>query len=252
MNCNQCEDLIGDFLDGTLGREDQALLGAHLEECLTCMGMSDEMRAIITLAHAEREREIAPPDARTLWLHIRDVIEIEEYPAVARESAPVRRSANAGTGEGFWSNLWNKRWEMSLPQMTAALASLVIVVALVTALGLQGVRGIAGDGARESSLVGGANNSSGQTVAVARPIVDDLLRQQRADMEYLNQRVAQRQTRWTPQMRETFDRSIAAVDQAVNDSINDLRANPGDQVSGEMLTVALDNKAELLRQFSEF
>jgi hypothetical protein len=249
MNCNQCEELIGDFLDGKLVGEDQTTLSSHLDECLSCMGMSDDLRTIIAMARAEREHNISPPNAQTLWMHIRDVIEIEEYPATANQpiTNDSRRAINTEAPESFWSRLWSKRWEMSLPQMTAAFASLVIIAALAGALGLQTVRSIGGQDA-------GANDTNNQAArrGNARPTADDLLRQQQADLEYLNQRVAQRQANWTPQMRETFQRSVAVIDQAVNESINELRANPNDEVSGEMLTVALQNKEELLRQFAEF
>ena len=250
MNCNQCEELIGDFLDGKLDREDQTTLSAHLDECLSCTGMSDDLRTIIAIARAEREHNVSPPNAQTLWMHIRDVIEIEEYPATAATQPVIsdsRRAVNTEAPESFWTRLWLKRWEMSLPQMTAAFASLVIIAALAGALGLQTVRSI---GSGQDTQ---ANDPNNQVVRRgARPTADDLLRQQQADLEYLNQRVALRQANWTPQMRETFQRSVAVIDQAVNESINELRANPNDEVSGEMLTVALQNKEELLRQFAEF
>jgi len=249
MNCKQCEDLIGDFLDGALRREDQALLNTHLEQCLSCTGMRDEVRMIIAVAKSERDDIVAPQNAQDLWTRIRDVIEIEEFPTAFR-SAQVQTPAQL-SNESFWSRVWNKRWELSLPQMTGAFAALVFVAALVTVLGLQIVRSL-GDVNAPFVAGNGASNFSGATVADPKPTVEDLLRQQRTDIENLNQRIAQRQARWTPEMREAFNRSVAVVDQAVEQSVNELRANPSDDISNEMLNVAFENKEDLLRQFSEF
>lgn len=254
MNCNECENLIGDFLDGALAHEDQSLLSAHLEECLSCAGVHNELRMIVMVAHNEREYFVAPPNAQALWLRIRDVVEIDDYPPA--QTPDIRRVAQRSmtANESSWSRLWNKRWELSLPQMTAALASLVVAVALITALGLQTVRNFGG--ANDPTTIAGSNGfvngSSGQTSATTRLSVDDLLRQQQADIEYWNQRIEQRSARWSPQLRETFQRTISVVDQAVDESINELRANPGDEASSEMLNVALENKTELMRQFAEF
>lgn len=259
MNCHECENLIGDFLDGALAHEDQSLLSAHLEKCLSCAGLHNELRMIVMVAHNEREHLVAPPNAQALWLRIRDVVEIDDYPPA--QTPELARGAERGVtankslaNESLWSRLWNKRWELSLPQMTAALASLVVAVALITALGLQTVRNFGG--ANDPTAIAGsngfANGSNGQTIAATRFGVDDLLRQQQADIEYWNQRIEQRRARWSPQMRETFQRTIAVVDQAVDESINELRANPGDEASSEMLNVALENKTELMRQFAEF
>ena len=41
------------------------------------------------------------------------------------------------------------------------------------------------------------------------------------------------------------------IDQAVNDSLNELNRNPHDEVSEEMLNAALNEKLTLLKEFSE-
>jgi len=52
-------------------------------------------------------------------------------------------------------------------------------------------------------------------------------------------------------MRDTFDRNLQVIDQAVNDSLSELNRNPHDDVSEEMLNVALSEKLALLKEFSE-
>jgi hypothetical protein len=57
--------------------------------------------------------------------------------------------------------------------------------------------------------------------------------------------------RWNQQMRDTFERNLKVIDQAVNDSLNELNRDPHDEVSEEMLNAALNEKLALLREFSD-
>ena len=52
-------------------------------------------------------------------------------------------------------------------------------------------------------------------------------------------------------MREAFERNMTVIDQAVNYSRDELRRNPHDEVSEEMLNSALNDKMELLREFAD-
>ncbi|MGH9960852.1 MAG: hypothetical protein ACREBC_27665, partial [Pyrinomonadaceae bacterium] len=70
-------------------------------------------------------------------------------------------------------------------------------------------------------------------------------------INYWNQRIEMNKTRWNQEMRETFDRNLMVIDQAVNDSLSELSRNPHDEVSEEMLNAALNEKLALLREFSE-
>ena len=62
--------------------------------------------------------------------------------------------------------------------------------------------------------------------------------QQQQVISYWNQRVEVNKARWSPQMRETFDRNLEVIDQAVNDRLGELNKNPHDEVSEEMLNAA--------------
>ncbi len=52
-------------------------------------------------------------------------------------------------------------------------------------------------------------------------------------------------------MRETFDRNMGVIDAAVNDSMKQLRQNPHDEISEEILNDALNDKVALLKEFSD-
>ena len=55
MNCDRCQELLGDLLDGSISAENQALLNKHFNECFGCVAVRDDLRAIVSVARQERE-----------------------------------------------------------------------------------------------------------------------------------------------------------------------------------------------------
>jgi hypothetical protein len=99
-----------------------------------------------------------------------------------------------------------------------------------------------------------ADSTSGPAVMGAVPAGFDLnsrMWQQQQAISYWNARVEMNKARWSAQMRDTFDRNLGVIDQAVNDSLMELRKNPHDEVSEEMLNAALNEKIALLKEFSQ-
>ncbi|HEV2801466.1 MAG TPA: zf-HC2 domain-containing protein [Pyrinomonadaceae bacterium] len=237
MDCEKCSDLLGDFLEGTLDGHDHALLGAHLEECLDCACVRDELRAIVAVASESREQLVAPPNERALWLRVRNTIEAEL--SAQQRAAAALASANAAreARENFLTRLMNKRWALSLPQLTAAVVAIVVGVSVITTVGLQ----------RLSAGNGGVK----QQVTAAERGVRKLNQDQLLAIEYLMQRVEERKARWNPRMREAFDRNLGIIDATVTDSLKELNESPHDEISEEALNAALRDKMELLREFSE-
>jgi hypothetical protein len=248
MNCEKCQELLSDFLDDALSPEEQSTLNAHLEECLSCFAVRDELNSIVSFCRDCRGEYIAPPNERALWLRIRNTVESER--AVATLAASARDAAAAERlSESWWSRLMNRSWELSLSQMTGAVAAITVAVALVTAFSMQRMH----QSVAETSPTARTNVASAaagaSTVSISN--VDDRMRQQQLTIDYWNQRIAERKARWSPQMREAFDRNMGVIDQAVNYSRDELRRNPHDEVSEEMLNSALNDKMELLREFAD-
>jgi len=232
MNCEKCQDLISDFLDGSISHQDRSTLSAHLEECLSCGEVRDDLQSIVGFCHTQRGQYEAPPNEKALWLRIRNMIE-----AGASGDSP----APAESRRSFW-NTWTARsWELSFPQLAAMAAAIVLIVSLSTAVGLR--RWQSGDARFQGS---GQNSLSVGSVDVRKR-----LSQQQQLISYWNQRVEYNKARWNPQMRETFDRNLAVIDQAVNDSFDSLSKNPQDEVSQELLNTALNEKLSLLKEFAE-
>jgi len=225
MNCEKCQNLVGEFIDGSLNRRDYALLQAHLDECSDCAEVRRDLSAIVGFCREHRGEYDAPANERALWLRISNSIESE------LEASPRTKKAGAPGGRrGFFG----RSWELSFPQLAASIAAIVIVVALGTVVGLRRFQ-------------------TSQTVAppIASLSVKDRYRQQQQVIEYWNQRVELNKARWNPQMRETFDRNMGVIDAALNDSLRELNTNPHDEVSEETLNAALNDKVELLKAFSD-
>jgi hypothetical protein len=236
MNCEKCQELVHDLVDGALSREDTAALNLHLEDCLSCADVRNDLQSIVSFCQQNRGQYVAPPNERALWLRIRNVIEAEQAATtVAVPASPVKR--NLGPA-------WLSRsWELSVPQLTAAVAALVVVVSLATAVGIRRWESTDKGNASDTTRLGFSADS--------RVNVRDRFSQQQQAIAYWNQRVELNKTRWNAQMRETFDRNLQVIDQAVNNSLSELNRNPHDEVSEEMLNAALNEKLALLKEFSD-
>jgi hypothetical protein len=233
MNCEKCQELLSDFLDGTLTHSEHAAVGAHMAGCQLCAAAREDFHAIIAVARDARGQLFAPADERALWLRVRETVESE---------APAARAASAAAPAGFWSRLFGRRWEFSLPQLAAGAACLAVAAASLTAFAVR---------------TGPAPEAQAVRAATVRRVVADdfyprtYLQQHAASLQYWEQRVQARKASWNPRMRASFDRSVYELDQTVNESLDDLRQNPHDEVAEQMLNSALRDKIELLREFGE-
>lgn len=234
MNCDKCQDLISEFLDGSISHQDKTTLSSHLEECLHCAEVRDDLLSIVGFCRTQRGQYEAPPNEKALWLRIRNMIEA---------GASIDTPAPATSRRNFRSNWTARSWELSFPQLAALVAAIVLIVSLSTAVGLRRWQ----SGAVDAKVQSGAQNS----LSVGAIDVRERVSQQQQLIAYWNQRVEYNKARWNPQMRETFDRNLAVIDQAVNDSFDSLSKNPHDEVSEEMLNTALNEKLSLLKEFAE-
>ena len=238
MNCEKCQELISELFDGALSREEELTLSTHMSECLACADVRSDLEAIVGFCREHRGEYSAPPNEKAMWLRIRNIIQVEAQPlvttAVSRQQARKRP----------WLEWMARSWELSFPQLAASVTAIVLVVSLATAVGLR--RWQSGDspaGVETAKLPIG--------ITARGTNVRDRMWQQQQMINYWNQRVESNKARWNPQMRETFDRNLQVIDQAVSESLNDLGQNPHDEVSEEMLNAALNEKLSLLKEFAD-
>ncbi|HEY6660202.1 MAG TPA: hypothetical protein VI031_03635 [Pyrinomonadaceae bacterium] len=226
MNCETCQGLIHDLIDGSISRSDESTLNTHLTECLDCYSVRQDLASIVDFCRTQRGHYEAPPNEQALWLRIRNVIEAERPGTVPVNSKPQRSLFG-------WMG---RSWELSLPQLAASTVAIVLLVSLMTVVGLR--------------RWGGYGTPTPQP-PVEVSTVNDRIWQRRQVIDYWNQRVELNKTRWSSEMRETFDRNMKVIDQTVADTINELNRNPHDEVSEQMLNEALNDKLALLKEFSD-
>jgi hypothetical protein len=232
MNCEKCHEMVNDLLDGSLNRQNEVLLNQHLADCLDCGEVRRDLESIVGFCRTQQGEYLAPPNERALWLRIRNIVESEMPVAVTGSAAAVPR-------KGFLGSWLNRSWELSLPQLAASVAAIALLVSLSTIVALRR--------SDTSSVVPGVvMNKTGLTTTVS-----NRMWQQQQAISYWNQRVELNKVRWSQEMRETFDRNLKVIDQAVNDSMGELDRNPHDEVSEEMLNAALNEKLALLKEFAD-
>jgi hypothetical protein len=226
MNCETCQELIHDLIDGSINRSDESILNTHLKECLDCEGVRQDLESIVGFSRAQRGLYEAPPNEQALWLRIRNVIEAE-LPNRVADPEP-RRS--------FVGRLLGHSWELSLPQLAASTVAIVLLVSLATVVGL---RRWSNPEIPHEQIQAEASN------------VNERIWQQQQVIDYWNQRVELKKVRWSPELREAFERNLKALDQDVANSLNELSRNPHDEVSEQLLNKSLNDKLAYLKDFSD-
>jgi anti-sigma factor RsiW len=229
MNCENYQNLLSDLIDGSLTPNDQNKVEAHLAVCTVCAEARVDLDLIVGFCRTHQGEYEAVPNERALWLRISNIVENE---------SPARTEAAVPAGAGWWFRLMNKSWQVSFPQLATSMAAIIVVAVLVT---FGGTRLLGSGGVKTSGLGVGVETSS----------LRDRYRQQQQTIAYWNNRVELNKARWSPQMRETFDRNLGVIDAAVNDSMGRLSQNPHDEVSEEILNAALSDKIALLKEFAE-
>ncbi|HEV2763110.1 MAG TPA: zf-HC2 domain-containing protein [Pyrinomonadaceae bacterium] len=250
MNCQKCQDLVGDFLEGALGGRDRELLGRHLEECLECSEVRRDLEAILLAARESADVLVSPPNPQAMWLRIRNTVEAELEAQRAAERRAEAAARERAASAGFWSRLMGKRWELSLPQLAVSIAVLLLVVSVGTAFGLRGLTGGAelsgSEGAKGRSLTHNSFDAAADALYHR-----SYLEQQEAKINYWRQRVEHRKANWSPQIRAAFERSVSVYDDTINQAVSALERDPHDEVSQEILNATLRDKMEFLREFSD-
>ena len=228
MNCETCQELIHDLVDGNISRTDEFILNTHLNECLDCDSVRQDLASIVGFCRTRRGEYEAPPNEHALWLRIRNVIEADQHGQTATQTE--RRPS-------FLGRLMGHSWELSLPQLTAAAVAIVLLVSLVTVVGLR--RWGTAVPVTQAGVIETPSN------------VNDRFSQRQQAVNYWNQRVELNKARWSSEMREVFDRNMRVIDQTVATSLEELKKNPHDEISEQMLNESLNDKIALLKEFSD-
>jgi hypothetical protein len=238
MKCEECSQLISAFMDNGLEEERALEVRTHLAVCIPCAAICEDFAAIVDACELEDSPELLPPNSQALWCRINNLIESEIKPEPLPVEPPRRRL-----------------WQLSLGQLAAGFLGIAVVSSLLTIIGIKNysqpsdqdfVTRSPSSQTTFEKIAGKLGLMETPQQARARRI-----KEQQATIEYWNNRVQIRRAQWDRNLRETFDRNLNVIDQAVDEYTLILEKDPQDDLSGEMLDSALMDKVSLLREFSD-
>jgi hypothetical protein len=254
MNCEDCQEILSEYIDNLLDEKKTARVKAHLTLCMPCAELHEDFASILKVYDLETTEEIPPPNEQALWCRINNIIECEIKPEVFEESRQ-KQAQRQNTGNWF-SRLWHRTWALSFTQLASAVLGIMLISSLLTVISIR-------NASPSLSYFSGENTVNQQPSLFERAlskvglaetpqqIRERRLHEQQAAVDYWNKRVAARRVQWDRNLRDAFDRNLNEIDQAVSEYTRTLETNPQDELSGEMLDSALNEKVELLREFSE-
>jgi predicted anti-sigma-YlaC factor YlaD len=119
MTCEQCSELLGDAVDGTLDADGRTAVDAHVRDCGACRGLLNDLMNIRAAA-ATLERRTPPPD---VW---RAISAHADHSASAPQRGRLTWLATAAAllmmlGTGAWFGL-SREWRGGGQGATSELA----------------------------------------------------------------------------------------------------------------------------------
>ena len=254
MNCEHCQELISVFMDNELDELSATEVREHLAVCEPCSKVCEDLAMILDFCSLDVDETVLPPNPQALWCRINNVIESEVKAEIIKENKEkaIVAEAEAQKANAGW---FPRRWNFSFMQVASAVLFVALVSSILTIIGIKNYSG--------------SSSSSDIASASAPPTLferalgklglmetqqqkrERIIKEREAAIEYWNKRVEARRAQWNANLRDAFDRNLNEINQAVSEYTQILQENPQDEISGEMLDSALNDKMELLREFSE-
>ena len=243
MNCEQCQELISVYLDNELEVQVSMNVQTHLALCAGCAKVCEDFAAILNFCETD---DFLPPNSKALWCRINNLIETEIKP----EFQAVK--AEPQTKKNLFAKVFRNPWQFSFSQIASLVLGIALVSSLLTVIGVKNFSAASEDyvASAAPSVFEKVLGKFG-LVETFQQVREKRIKQQQATIEYWNQRAEARRANWERHLREAFDRNLNEIDQVVFEYDKILQENPHDELSGEMLDSALNEKVELLREFSE-
>jgi anti-sigma-K factor RskA len=223
MVCKQYQELISDYIDGSLELGEQVQIERHLVDCESCRAVRDDLLQIVHFSHQLPQH--APSGA--VWSRIEaDVLE---------ERGSWFRTVS------WWARLKTRHFNLSLPQMAATAAAVIIAVSAAVLVSRQ-------DAAQNNAKAIAPRASGIEATPLSNPDFQQLEKQ----INRLSETVEQRKVEWDPELRSAFERNLLYVDQCLAECRHQLNDNPADDVSQELMLNAYREKVRLLEGFERF
>ena len=210
MTCEQCNDRLGDAVDGTLDSDEQAQIDAHCRGCAGCRELLNDLKDIRAAA-ATLDRRTPSPE---LWRSIS-----------ARVEDPVVLASRLG----------RSRW--STPAQLAAAAALMMMLGTAAWFG-------AGQQWRTSP----ADDAASDLVRNAASELQLAEQHYENAIVALEQLIVQKDNALDPSVAAEIAQSLKSIDRAIDDSRAALKSDPNSFVAQTSLLEALRMKVALLQE----
>lgn len=245
MTCEQCQELMSVFLDNELEAQESLSVQMHLAECRDCAATCEDLTSILDFCGETPGDAIIPPNSNALWCRINNIIETDVRAELAKDTKVEEEKKT-----GFWVGGWN----FSFSQAAVSVIGIALISSLLTFIGISNFstpsERYTAEGTAEVSIFEKVLGKLG-IVETAQQTRERSIKERLAAIEYWNKRVAERKNHWDTQLRDTFERNVKEIDRTVFEYEKILQENPDDDLSGEMLDTTLNEKVELLREFSD-
>jgi Putative zinc-finger len=220
MNCDRCEALVDDYVDGTLAQDEQAAVETHLAGCAACRAMAHDFRSIRSTA-GSLERHTPPAQA---WSEI--------AAAVDRDRSRSWVNPLSYVGPIFRSGF-----------AVAAALMLVVVGGASWVLWIQ-MRGTE-PAHRTATTATPSDPELAQTVEHELKLAEEHYQNAIAGLEKITRSES---AALDPQVAAVLQKNLEVIDQAIGESRAALQTQPASDVAQESLFEALRNKVVLLQE----
>lgn len=249
MNCEKCQNLISAYIDGDLDAQTSESIKTHFSTCEECAKLHEDFASVLGFCDETFTEDSIPPNSQALWCRINNIIETEVKPEIAEQEEAKQKAAEPN----WFSKLWNTQVQFSTSQGLTAFFGIALISSLLTIVGVSNFS-TQSDSLAETGLQPTVLEKVLAKLGIAdtpRQKIERRLIERRKAIDYWRQRVESRRVQWSANTRRTFDRNLSEIEKTVVEYTNILNEDPQDTISNEMLDAALNDKMELLREFSE-
>ena len=238
MNCELCQELISVYLDNELEERVCSEVQTHLAICAECAKVCEDFAMILDFCDLEESEYTPPPNSKALWCRINNLIETEIAPELKKQAENKEIQKKRG-------------WQFSFSQVFASILGIALFSSLLTLVFIKNFSAPNEVSANTApSLFDRALGKIG-LVETPEQTRENRVKEQQAAIEYWNKRVELKRAGWNANLREGFDRNLNEINQVVYEYDRILKENPQDDLSGEMLDSAMNEKMALLREFAD-
>jgi anti-sigma factor RsiW len=226
MNCERCQFVVGDYVDGALAVDDREAVEAHLAGCAACRTIAGDFRAIRSAA-GRLERHVPPPQA---WTKIAAALDSPRPRWFGPPFLTFTRPAAAYAAPIFRSGL--------------AIAATLLLFVGGTSWFLWNRLSPSDPAPRATAATTVTDPELAQTVEHELRLAEEHYQNAIAGLEQITRTDS---SALDPQVAAVLQKNLEVIDQAIGESRAALQTQPASEVAQESLFEALRNKVALLQ-----